>query len=264
MSVIAIDRDGRHRGRRERSGEELIRELRRGGDPRLREQVIDQYLPLARKLARRFHRGAEPLEDLVQVASVGLLKAVDRFDPDAGNAFSSFAIPTITGELRRHFRDTTWSVHVPRGTQEAALRIKAVTDQLYHRHGRAPTVAEIAAETGLELEEVVDAMQARGAQEVASLDQPLAAGEEGDLCLLDVLGDSDDALELAEDRTAVRAYLRALPERERQVLYLRFVHELTQTQIAARLGCSQMQVSRLLRRAIDSVGAAVAADAAPR
>jgi RNA polymerase sigma-B factor len=231
-------------------GEMLVRRYKQTGDDRLRNRVVREYMPLARKLARRYHRGREPLEDLEQVAYLGLVKAVDRFDPAHGNRFSSFAMPTITGELRRHFRDTGWAVHVPRGMQEASLEVAAATAHLSNEHGRAPTVSELAEATGLELEVVTDALHARSAQEARSLDQPLGGPDADARTIADTIGHDDERLDLIDHRVTVGPLLRALPERERRVLHLRFAEDMTQTQIAAVIGCSQMQVSRLLRRAL--------------
>jgi RNA polymerase sigma-B factor len=240
--------------RRERpfdpSGEDLIARHRRTGDPRLREAAIERYMPLARRLARRYHHGREPFDDLVQVAYLGLVKAIDRFDPARGTRFSSFAVPTISGELRRYFRDATWTVHVPRGVQELALDVTTASATLTTRLGRAPTVRELAAELELELEHVADAMQARAAQDIASLDHPRGGGEDGDATLAELVGAEDDRLDLIDHQVAAAPLIRALPAREREILFLRFAHDLTQSEIAARVGCSQMQVSRLLRRAI--------------
>ena len=231
-------------------GETLVRRYHATGDRRLRQRAVGEYMSLARKLARRYHRGREPLEDLEQVAYLGLMKAVDRFDPGHGTRFSSFAMPTITGELRRHFRDTGWAVHVPRGMQEAALELTKATAALTERHGRAPTTGELARETGLDAEVVAEALHARGVQETWSLDRPVDAGSPDERTLGDAIGADDDAYDLVDHRVTVAPLLRSLPRREREVLHLRFAEDLTQTQVAARIGCSQMQVSRILRRAI--------------
>jgi RNA polymerase sigma-B factor len=242
--------DAPHRGPSRLSGEELLRRHRRHPDPRLRERVIEQYMPLAKRLAARYHRGQEPLDDLMQVAYVGLVKAVDRYDPSVGTRFSSFAIPTISGELRRHFRDTAWTLHVPRGVQEAALSVTRATSVLSHQLGRPPTISELAQATGLEIEEVAEALQARSAQDVTSLDQPRAGGEEGDTTVAELIGGEDGRIDLVDHRVTVAPLIRALPAREREILFMRFAEDMTQTEIAERVGCSQMQVSRLLRRAI--------------
>ncbi|MDO8188520.1 SigB/SigF/SigG family RNA polymerase sigma factor [Conexibacter sp. JD483] len=236
--------------------EDLLRRYRATGDPRWRTRTIEEYLPLAHKLARRYHPGPEPLEDLVQVACVGLVKAVDRFDPDAGPRFASFAIPTITGELRRHFRDTTWSVHVPRGVQEDTLRLRQATTELTERVGRSPTIGELAAATGLDVERTTEALQATSAKETASLDRPvLGSHDDGGATVGDTIGSDEHGFLLAEHRAEIGPALRALPPQYRQILHLRFAEDLTQTEIGARVGCSQMQVSRLLRRALDQLAA---------
>lgn len=235
--------------------EHLIRRWRETDDERFRTRAIESYLPLAHKLARRYHPGPEPLDDLVQVACVGLVKAIDRFDPDAGPRFASFAIPTITGELRRHFRDTTWSVHVPRGVQEDMLRLRHATAELSGRSGRAPTIGELSAATGLDDEQIAEALHATTAKETASLDRRLSAHDDGGATIGDTIGCDEHGFVLAEHRTAIGPALRALPLEDREVLYLRFAEDMTQTEIAQRVGCSQMQVSRMLRRTLDKLAA---------
>jgi RNA polymerase sigma-B factor len=238
------------------TAEQLIRRYRRTGDACWRERAIEAYMPLARRLAKRYHPGPEPLEDLLQVAYMGLVKAVDRFDPAAGTRFGAFAIPTITGELRRHFRDTTWSVHVPRGVQENVLRVRQATNDLSERLGRAPTVSELSQLTQLDAEQVVEALHARGAKETSSLDRPLPGGEEGDATFGDTVGQEDDGFDLVDHRATLAPLLRGLPQRDREMLFMRFAHDMTQSEIAARMGCSQMQVSRLLRRALERLSQA--------
>lgn len=255
--------------RSEATAEQLIRRWRRTGDERWRERAIAAYMPLARRLARRFHPGPEPLDDLVQVAYMGLVKAVDRYDPESGYRFGAFAIPTITGELRRHFRDTTWAIHVPRGMQEQALHVRKATQSLTERNGRAPTVGELSAETGLDTEQVVEALQAQVAREPSSIERPVGGEEEGDGLLLgDTLGGDDDGFDLVEHRVSIAPLLAALRPRERELLFMRFAREMTQTEIAEHFGCSQMHISRVLRRVLDRLGAAERAalqtDAPPR
>jgi RNA polymerase sigma-B factor len=238
------------------SGERLLLRWRRTGDPRCRAAAVEAYLPLARKLAKRYDRGPEPLEDLHQVAYLGLVKAVDRFDPAFGVRFGSYAIPTILGELRRHFRDATWSVHMPRPVQESLLAVRAASDRLTDRLGRAPTVGELADAPGLDLEQVTEALQARAAKDPSSLDQPVGGGDdEVSATLGEALGDVEDGFDLVDHRLAIAPALRALPRRDREILFLRFGLDLTQSEIAQRVGCSQMQVSRLLRRALERVSA---------
>ncbi len=231
-------------------GERLLARYRRTRDPRAREEAIRCYMPLARRLASRYQRGQDPLDDLLQVAYLGLVKAVDRFDPSHGARFSSFAIPTISGELRRHFRDTSWTLHVPRGVQEAALRVTRATSVLTTELGRPPTARELADATDLSLEDVAEALQARAIQDTTSLDQPRAGGLDGDVTIAEVVGADDERLELVEELATVAPLIQALPLREREILFMRFARDLTQSEIAERIGCSQMQVSRLLRRAI--------------
>lgn len=223
----------------------------RGGDERAREALVAQFLPLARRLARRYQRSSESFDDLVQVANLGLLKAVDRFDIERGVAFSSFAVPTILGEIKRHFRDTGWAVHVPRALHERALRVDTVQRSLEGRLGRSPRVHEVARELGLPLEEVLEAMEALGAYEALSIDAPTRSDDGGHEGLVDSLGREDHGLELAEERATVATIIKRLPVRDRQVLELRFGQDLTQTEIAGRIGVSQMQVSRIIRRALE-------------
>jgi RNA polymerase sigma-B factor len=242
---------------RHAAGEELLACYRRTGDRRVRDRAIEQYLPLARRIAARYHRRREPFEDLVQVAYLGLVKAVERYDPARGTHFAAFAAPTISGELRRHFRGTAWNLHVPRGVQEDALRVRDATSRLTHRLGRSPRISELRAETGLDTEAISEALHARAMQATASLDQPFAGrAEDGDATLAELVGEDDGGYELAERRADVAPLLRTLPRREREVLFLRFARDMTQSEIAARIGCSQMQVSRILRRVLARLGAA--------
>jgi RNA polymerase sigma-B factor len=237
--------------RRRIEGEELLALYHRDRDPRVRDLAIEQYMPLARRLAARYHRRKEPFEDLVQVANLGLVKAVERYDPTRGTRFSSFAVPTITGELRRYFRGTAWTLHVPRGVQENALRVRDAAGELTHRLGRAPRISELEAETGLDAEAITEALHARAVQATASLDHPAGrSAEDRDATLGELIGDEDDRYALAERQADVGPLLRALPPREREVLFLRFAHDMTQSEIAERIGCSQMQISRILRRTL--------------
>lgn len=223
----------------------------RTGDRRARERAIEHFMPLARRLAARYHRRNESFDDLVQVANLGLVKAVERYDPERGTRFSSFAVPTISGELRRHFRGTAWNLHVPRGVQEDALRVRDAVARLTHTLGRAPRVSELAEATGLDDEAISEALHARAVQATTSLDQPAGNGaEDGDATLGELVGAHDDGFELAERHADLGPLLRALPAREREVLFLRFARDMTQSEIAERIGCSQMQISRILRRTI--------------
>ena len=233
------------------SSKALFERWRRYDDRRARDELIARFLPLARKLARRYASSSEPYDDLFQVASLGLVKAVERFDPDRGFAFTSFAVPTIVGELKRYFRDSAWALHVDRSAQERARKIMEAQRELTGRTGRAPRVDELALYLELSQEEVLDGLQVAEAYDAVSLDAPI--GSEGDdaASRLDILGSQDDQLDLIDAQATIFAAARHLPLREREILYLRFGEDLTQSEIATRLGVSQMQVSRLLRRSLD-------------
>ena len=224
------------------------------GDQAARAELVKRYLPLARKLSRRYGGAREPFEDLLQVASLGLVKAVDRFDTSRGTAFSSFAVPTIMGELKRYFRDQGWAVHVPRGAQERAVKVEDAQNKLSARTGHAPTVGEIAEYLELSLEDVLDALETSRAHHAASLDAPSDDGDSDGATVVDTIGRSDPRLDGIETRLTVGAAAGQLTERERTVLGLRFVHDMTQTEIAERVGVSQMQISRILRRSIARLG----------
>jgi RNA polymerase sigma-B factor len=239
--------DGAARRREER---QLFARYHRDGSAAGRTALVERFLPLARQLARRYDRGGEPLDDLVQVASVGLLKAIDRFDPGRGLAFSSFAVPTIAGELRRHFRDKGWSVRVPRDLQDLALRIQRVDDELTRTNGRPPTPAEVARYTGITEEEVLEARLAAGAHRAVSLDRPVDDGDDDHQAVQATIGADDPGYGRAEDAATVALLMRELDDRDREVLLLRFVDDLTQAEIGARIGVSQMHVSRLIRQAL--------------
>ena len=228
----------------------LFTRYRRGEAPAAREALVERFLPLATQLARRYHRGDVPLEDLVQVASLGLLNAIDRFDPGRGTAFSSFAVPTIAGELKRHFRDKAWSVRVPRDLNELALRVDRTTELLAHRPGRMPTVSDIADHLDITVEEVLEAREAAAAYRADSLDRPAAEDDEDGARLVDVLGGDDPGFGRAEQSATLERLMRALTDRQRELVRLRFGEDLTQSEIGERVGLSQMQVSRLLRQAI--------------
>lgn len=244
---------------------ELFRRVRSHADAQAREQLVERYLPLARRLARRYQRTEEPLEDLVQVASLGLLKAVDRFDQEREVVFSSYAVPTILGELKRHFRDRTWSVRVPRDLQELALRVDRAVTQLSLGRGHSPSVGEIAQAVGSAPEEVLEALEAAGAYRAASLDAPRSAqGEEAGETIADSLGHEDRGFQQAERRATLEPLLDRISPRERAVLELRFGEDLTQAEIGQRIGVSQMQVSRLIRQALARLRVALEdADAPP-
>jgi len=213
-----------------------------------REDLIARYLPLARHLARRYKGGGAEMDDLNQVAAYALVKAVDRFDPDRGIAFSSFAVPTIVGELKRHFRDHGWVVRVPREVQELKLKLDRMVTAMTGELGRSPTPAELAERSGASLEQVVEALGAHTAHYPDSLDRPM--GEEGEDAVVQLVGGEDRGYEEVENAELVDGLLSTLPEREREILRLRFEQELTQAEIGRRLGVSQMHVSRLIRRSI--------------
>ena len=225
----------------------LFARYRRDRDAATRDALVARFLPLALHLARRYHTRADN-DDLAQVASIGLLKAIDRFDPERGLAFSSFAVPTIVGELKRYFRDHGWTVRVPRDVQELTLRLERATEQLTGALGRAPTAAELAEHVSASAEQVVEALAARSAHRPDSLDRPLSDGEEG--VMSHVGGEDDPNFERAEDTATIDALLGGLTERERLILELRFHHDLTQAEIGRRIGVSQMQISRSIRTSI--------------
>ena len=224
-------------------------------DPALRAELIEGHLGLAEYLARRFSNRGEPLDDLVQVASVGLLKAVDRFEPSRGVEFSTYATHTIVGELKRHFRDKGWAVRAPRRMQELYLRLGKVVSNLSQELGRSPTIQELAAEAQVSEEEVLEAMEAGQAYRFASLDAPNPSEEDGD-SLSTQLGEEDPELIDAEHRVALSPLIAKLPQREQTILQLRFFDGMTQSEIAGRLGISQMHVSRLLARSLAQLRAA--------
>jgi RNA polymerase sigma-B factor len=230
---------------------ELFERFQREGDLAARAELVERFLPLARRLARRYERASEPLDDLVQVACVGLVKAIDRFDSERGDAFSSYAVPTILGELKRHFRDAGWAVHVPRGLQERVLEVNAAMEQLSRDLGHSPNPEQVAIKLDMSIEQVLEAIEAAGAYDTVSLDHPRRVGDSESDTIADTLGTSDGRFELIEDRATIGRGFRTLPDRERRILYLRFVDGLTQAEIGERMGMSQMHVSRLIRRAID-------------
>ena len=232
------------------------------GDPAhlgARDELVTLHVPLVQYLARRFRDRGEPLEDLVQVGTIGLIKAVDRFDPERGVEFSTYATPTIVGEIKRHFRDKGWSVRVPRRLQELRLSIGQATAELSQKTGRAPTVAELAAHLGIAEDEVIEGLEGAQAYTATSLDTPI--GEDDDAQVLaDRLGDDDPALETIEYRESLKPLLASLPSRERRILALRFFHGMTQSQIAEEIGVSQMHVSRLLAKSLDTLRAGLLDD----
>jgi RNA polymerase sigma-B factor len=231
--------------------DELLRRYAAKPDPATLEQLVVRFTPLVRKLALRYARTSEPLEDLEQVGSLGLVKAIDRFDPERGFAFTSFAVPTILGEIKRSIRDTAWSAHVPRAMQERVAALRRANDVAAGEHGRAPTVGELADRLGWDPEDVAEAMSAARALSATSLDVPTSGEDEDASTLGELLGEEDDAYDRVDDRDAIESALPVLTDMQRAVLDLRFRRDLKQSEIATELGCSQMQVSRVLRGALE-------------
>jgi RNA polymerase sigma-B factor len=266
MSVTAEDRRVTDEkvmlaGRRAED-ERLLRRYASDGDLRAREELIERFLPLARNLASRYFHAGEAHEDLVQVACVGLVKAVDRYDAGRGN-FVGYAVPTMLGELKRHFRDKGWAIHVPRATQELALKVSEAMSQLPAKLGRQSRPPDVAEALGVSVEEVLEAMEAATAREASSLDAPRSGdGEDDGWTLGDSVASYEQGYELAEIDEALGDTFRAMPERERMIVHLRFEQDLTQAEIAERVGVSQMHVSRLLRGVLDRLQAAGEAFAA--
>jgi RNA polymerase sigma-B factor len=242
--------------------DELFERWQIHADKRARELLVERFMPVARKLAWRYRGAREPLEDLVQVASVGLLNAIDRFDATRGTSFTSFAVPTIIGEIKRYFRDLGWSVHVPRSGQELALKVENAQRKLMPTIGRSPTVHELAQYLELSIEDVLDALEASAAHHSTSLDAPRQDGDEEVGTLADSLGTDDERFELIELGATIAPAARQLTERERHVLALRFLEDRTQSEIAEQIGVSQMQVSRILRQSVARLGELVADDGA--
>jgi RNA polymerase sigma-B factor len=221
--------------------------------PAAREELVRRYLPLARRLAARYHNPHEPFEDLAQVANLGLLNALDRYDAERGVPFGGYATPTILGELKRHFRNTGWAAHVPRAAQELAQRVQRAVGELTEQHGRSPEVAELAEYLELDVEEVLEGLESAQAHYSDSLDAPIADGVPEPTTLGDTLGTVDDGYALFETATSLSDAISRLPYLERTALTLRMRGDLKQSEIARAMGCSQMQVSRLLRRAAERV-----------
>jgi RNA polymerase sigma-B factor len=234
------------------STEELWLRWHEHRDQRARHELCERFLPLARRLASRYRNAYEPFDDLVQVATVGLLGAIDRFDPTRGPNFASFAIPTMLGELKRHFRNTGWSVHVPRGAQELALRVDRASHEITARTGRAPRVQELATYLEMDVEDVLAGLDAGTAHYATSLDAP-ERGVDPDsneqLSVSDALGTEDEGFALVDAKLSLSAFITHLSHLERRALSMRVERDMKQVDIARVLGCSQMQVSRLLRRA---------------
>ena len=258
-TALLRGRAPRDREERDRTERALLIRYHRDGDLRARAELVERFLPLARDLALRYTYTDEPFDDLMQVASLGLIKAVDRFEPDRGTRFTSYAAPTILGELKRHFRDKGWALRVPRDLQERALAVSRHTEILAKKLGRSPNVREVAWAIGCSVESVLEASEAAASYEASSLDAPAARGDEESASLVELLGDDDSSYGLVESRDAIASTWRSLPEIERHVLALRFMDNLTQREIGERIGYSQMHVSRLLRRALASLETAAAA-----
>ena len=236
----------------------LFRRFHRTHDPRALDSLVRRFLPLAKSLARRYYCGGEPLEDLEQVASVGLVKAVQRYDERRGVSFPSYAVPTIIGELKRYYRDHVWAVHVPRGMQERALAVNRATRELSERTGSIPTAPELAERLQLDEHEVLDALEAYMGLDAVSLDAPARSDDDPEpQPRADTIGCRDDRYEHTDDRLTAGAAVRRLAPRDRRILHMRVIDDRTQAEIAARIGVSQMQVSRLLRRIVDRLQHAV-------
>lgn len=243
---------------------ETLRMMRAESDERAREQlrdmVIDRCLPLAEHVAQRFVDRGEPFDDLVQVARIGLINALDRFDDERGGSFLAYAVPTVMGEVRRHFRDATWSVRVPRRAKEAYLSTSRAADELVQRLGRSPRPSEIAEYLGVTVDEVIEGLTARAAYSTDSLDAPAGSRDDGDnRSIGESLGEDDDRLDQIDEFVALRPALDRLPERERRILTLRFFRSMSQSEIAEQVGISQMHVSRLLSRTLGELREELAA-----
>jgi len=228
---------------------DLIVRVYEHGEPDARDELIEAYLPLARAVARRYAGRGESLDDLYQVASVGLIKAIDRYDLQRGYELESYAVPTIVGEIKRHFRDRAWSVHVPRRLKELNMKLTGLVESMSATLGRSPTVAELAAEAGVGVEEAVEALDSGRAYSAVSLATP--AGETGEVELIQTIESDDDPYEHADDRALVAEGLGALDTREQAIIKLRFYEGMTQAEIARTVGISQMHVSRLIRRSLE-------------
>jgi len=241
-----------------------LEEYARTGNKDLRDEIVRSQVGLAEYLARRFKNRGEPIEDLIQVAPLGLLKAVERFDPSRGLEFSTFATPTIVGELKRHFRDKGWAVRVPRRVQELHLRMGTVVNNLSQELGRSPTIPEIAQRAEVSVDEVLEAMEAGRAYRFSSIDAPAADDDDrAQSPAAAQLGEDDTGLEEVEQRMLLSPLIASLPKREQMIIHLRFFRGMTQSEIASRLGISQMHVSRLLARSLVQLRDRAGAEAAP-
>jgi RNA polymerase sigma-B factor len=238
----------------------LLRRYHEDGDLQAREQLIEQYMSLVRSLARRYSYRGEQLEDLVQIGAIGLIKAIDRFDLDRGVELTTYATPNIIGEIKRHFRDKGWSVRVPRGLQELNVQLSRLVEQLTVQLARSPTIPELAKAAGVEEEEVLEALESGRAYTSLSLSVGGGGGDDDDLDPLESLGTEEHQYEVSEDRAVLAPGFKALDERERKILQLRFFEGLTQSQIAQQVGISQMHVSRLIRRSLEKIRETIAED----
>jgi len=238
----------------------LLRRYHEDGDLRAREQLIEQYMSLVRSLARRYSYRGEQLEDLVQIGAIGLIKAIDRFDLERGVELTTYATPNIIGEIKRHFRDKGWAVRVPRGLQELNVQLSRLMEQLTVQLGRSPTIPELAKAAGVEEEEVLEALESGRAYTSLSLSVGGGGGDDDDLDPLESLGTEEHQYEVSEDRAVLAPGFKALDERERTILQLRFFDGLTQSQIAQQVGISQMHVSRLIRRSLEKIRETIAED----
>ena len=231
----------------------LLRRYHEDGDLAAREELIERYLSLVRSLARRYAYRGEQLDDLVQIGAIGLIKAIDRFDLERGVELTTYATPNIIGEIKRHFRDKGWSVRVPRGLQELNVKVSKLIEQLTVQLGRSPTISELAKAAGVEEEQVLEALESGRAYSSVSLSTGGGSDEDGELDPLESLGTIEHEYEVAEDRAVLAPGFQVLDERERKILHLRFFSGLTQSQIAAEIGISQMHVSRLIRRSLEKI-----------
>jgi len=238
----------------------LLRRYHEEGDLQARERLIEEHMSLVRSLARRYSYRGEPLDDLVQIGAIGLINAIDRFDLERGVELTTYATPNIIGEIKRHFRDKGWSVRVPRGLQELSVRLSRLIEQLTVQLGRSPTIPDLAEAAGVEEEQVLEALESGRAYTPLSLSGGGGGGDDGDLDLLEALGTEEHRYEISEDRAVLAPGFRALDDRERTILQLRFFDDLPQSQIAQRVGISQMHVSRLIRRSLATIRETIAED----
>ena len=238
----------------------LLRRYHEDGDLAAREELIERYMSLVRSLARRYAYRGEQLDDLVQIGAIGLIKAIDRFDLERGVELTTYATPNIIGEIKRHFRDKGWSVRVPRGLQELNVQVSKLIEQLTVQLGRSPTIPELAKAAGVEEEQVLEALESGRAYSSVSLSTGGGSDEDGELDPLESLGTIEHEYQVSEDRAVLAPGFKVLDERERKILHLRFFSGLTQSQIAAEIGISQMHVSRLIRRSLEKIREEIAAE----